>query len=891
VTSSTTKYEVGEESGGGHVGSSGTPEGASGVVSPSTPTPSKSQAAAVPERPKTLSQSGVPAQTPTASAAIASGKTEQMLEAIRQLQQQAPKGVSEQEMIANFISTQQQIIQACDAVLKADSAEQVVMEAAQYKVSALAALASQRVDGAQEQLMQFAQSLEQHALPSVAQFGRQMAFTVLMNAFATDQVKDSQTVIDAFQQLIQSQEKNEQLLTYGQRVATLFMQKGLQKEGAELLRFVADAFQDSQDPRLMEGSAALREQARFADLDLGAKLQAVTNDTPGALEAWAAALNELVSGQLAGVTTLSNLIELAGGLEPTTPAAAAKIYDAIELGYAQNPNPQLAEAARASLDKYHRRTGLLGQPFAVEGVLADGTPFDWGQYKDKVVLVDFWATWCGPCLAELPNIRKNFDRYHAHGFEVVGVNIDSQREDFQRFMALQELPWPNVLSVDPAGVHPMVTKCGIESIPFLVLVGRDGTAIELNLRGAQLSQKLAELFPDVKVTDEPLPSDAGDDAPPAQSNSRVTPSSAGEFYFTALQDNAEVAADGEQADAAEGLDLKSINPYAPRPGLTTAELVDFIVNMQEKPQTIQRRDGFATAIAEAADRILAAEATQQQQILAVTAKLEALHSRAADGDEAADTMLLKFVAQLQADAREKIAAQVAFYQLERRVLNADELPAEQLPGLLTEVQAYLREKPLGARHLRLASATVAAINRLDAEQREQHFQQFGGLFAKSTNKELANYGQRVARTKPRAALDLIDQPIELTGVTALGTAFDWASYRGRVVLVEFWATWCGPCRSETAQLKTLHEQLRRRGFDVVAVSLDQDLEALAKYLQDNELPWANLVGEESAALAKRYGVVAIPTMFVVNAEGTVVAVGHQLEELRDDIEQLLDGSA
>ena len=145
------------------------------------------------------------------------------------------------------------------------------------------------------------------------------------------------------------------------------------------------------------------------------------------------------------------------------------------------------------------RIGLVGKPFDVEGMTIDGKPFDWSKYRGKVVLVDFWATWCVPCLEEVPNIRANYEKYHDQGFEVIGVNVDDEPETAAAFLKARPMPWTTVVSPDPAAPgmeSPFVKKVGIQGIPFVVLVGRDGNVVGIHVRGSQLGVQLAELFPD-----------------------------------------------------------------------------------------------------------------------------------------------------------------------------------------------------------------------------------------------------------------------------------------------------------------------------------------------------------------------------------------------------------
>jgi thiol-disulfide isomerase/thioredoxin len=145
-----------------------------------------------------------------------------------------------------------------------------------------------------------------------------------------------------------------------------------------------------------------------------------------------------------------------------------------------------------------RRLSLPGNPMVVKGTHLDGRPFDPAALTGKVVLVDFWATWCGPCVAEIPNVREQYEKYHARGFEVIGISLDQDREALVKFVKDQKIPWP-ILFEQSTGAdwqHPLATYYGISGIPTVILIGRDGKVIDLNARGERLGQQLDRIFKD-----------------------------------------------------------------------------------------------------------------------------------------------------------------------------------------------------------------------------------------------------------------------------------------------------------------------------------------------------------------------------------------------------------
>jgi thiol-disulfide isomerase/thioredoxin len=187
-------------------------------------------------------------------------------------------------------------------------------------------------------------------------------------------------------------------------------------------------------------------------------------------------------------------MQLATRLESTpNTALAAEAYTTFAKIFAKSENEEVLEMGKTFVAAA-RRMNLLGKPIEVVGRTIDGRQFDWKAYKGKVVLVDYWATWCEPCKRELPNVQNLYRLYHDRGFEVVGVNVDETRAEADAFIKTERIPWVNLFDTTSTGEHPMSSYYGVVGYPTVLLVGKDGNVVSLEARGEKLKELLAKML-------------------------------------------------------------------------------------------------------------------------------------------------------------------------------------------------------------------------------------------------------------------------------------------------------------------------------------------------------------------------------------------------------------
>jgi peroxiredoxin len=120
----------------------------------------------------------------------------------------------------------------------------------------------------------------------------------------------------------------------------------------------------------------------------------------------------------------------------------------------------------------------------------NGKPLSIANYKGKVVLVDFWATWCGPCIGELPNVLAAYEKHHKNGFEIVGISLDKDLEKLKSFTTEKKMTWQQYFD-GLVWENKLAGKYGVVGIPATYLLDGNGTIIGKDLRGEALEKAVA----------------------------------------------------------------------------------------------------------------------------------------------------------------------------------------------------------------------------------------------------------------------------------------------------------------------------------------------------------------------------------------------------------------
>jgi len=177
-------------------------------------------------------------------------------------------------------------------------------------------------------------------------------------------------------------------------------------------------------------------------------------------------------------------------------ATGRALVQQIKTDYPDTQPGKSAEGILANIDQQEaakkiRQSLVAGAKFPdFEAKDLDGKPLSVSNYKGKVVLIDFWATWCGPCVNELPNVIKAYGKYHDKGFEIIGISLDDSEPKLRSFLKDRNMTWVQYYD-GSRWKNKLAQKYGVQAIPATFLLDGEGKIIGRDLRGEKLDEALA----------------------------------------------------------------------------------------------------------------------------------------------------------------------------------------------------------------------------------------------------------------------------------------------------------------------------------------------------------------------------------------------------------------
>ena len=187
------------------------------------------------------------------------------------------------------------------------------------------------------------------------------------------------------------------------------------------------------------------------------------------------------------------LLSLAQQEEPERGEKLLKeIEAAAEAGTISTEFKKTIAMARKQADAMRKQRERVGKPLELAFKAVDGRTVDLASMKGKVVLIDFWATWCGPCVGELPHVLEAYQKLHDRGFEILGISLDQEKEALEQFTKKRGMPWPQYFDGEGWG-NKFAQEFGITGIPAMWLVDRDGKLVDMEARN-DLAGKVEHLL-------------------------------------------------------------------------------------------------------------------------------------------------------------------------------------------------------------------------------------------------------------------------------------------------------------------------------------------------------------------------------------------------------------
>lgn len=487
--------------------------------------------------------------------------------------------------------------------------------------------------------------------------------------------------------------------------------------------------------------------------------------------------------------------------------------------------------AKAMLEQINRtkacEVGQLAPDFEVKDL--NGNSVKLSSLRGQYVLIDFWASWCGPCRKEIPNLKRVYAEFKDKGLKLVGVSIDDNESKWRKAVEEEKLDYLQLWDSQKSTMK----LYNYNGIPFIILISPEGIILEKNLRGTEVHEKVMKyLGSNFKI------------------NATLDKPFNGKVYLACIKDRFtridSVEVNGKEFSFTGKISKPDVYRIMSRP-------FGFDVSVIVEP------DGeYNVSVLGNRKADIAVVSGKQQQIMNEYAscvkpledKYEELTQRYMEVEKKNDAAAKESLMQEMSKAfQEKEQASVNF------IKSAPESFASVViaSGLL--VYQYEELKDLYNR--------LDTVNYTDS----YYFREFKKKYQEAADKWIQG----------KAAIDFATTDIN-------GKQVKLSDFKGKYVLLDFWASWCAPCRKKAKELRAVADRLARKNIVMFSVSMDDKREQWEKATKEDNIDWTNtseLKKFKDNKIAADYKVTQLPTLFLLNPDGVIIKQSPTIEELLD----------
>jgi thiol-disulfide isomerase/thioredoxin len=443
--------------------------------------------------PEETTAANIPVLAPDDAYPIPDVPPDELLNYINKLAVREPTGETKEAYRADMTSRTKSRLIAADRILLSQDLDTGLVEAGVIaKLDALRTLALVDPQGLGVHFESFVESIMEGDSPRLALIGRVSLFQYEIDRLNDGLTNDPEPLVAQLREILA-----DPLAGYAEFLATQYAgvvldARGFPDRTTEVLNMVGQHFAKADDEKLAEEAKSLLRKTAFRSQVMAA-MQGKKSDVEKLTASVQQTLGDTKQLDVEVLDTTLNagqMLEFTGSF-----AAARQIFNNVRDAFANHQDKSLAQQASRSVENALKRLDLVGTSIDIEGVHIDGSPFDWQAHRGKVVLIDFWATWSKPWEDSLPELKSAYERFHEDGFEVIGVNLDENRNEMYNFVRAARIPWPLVMDETGGGLgNSNAIKYGVEAVPFVVLVGRDGKVADIHIHGQVLPQRVEELL-------------------------------------------------------------------------------------------------------------------------------------------------------------------------------------------------------------------------------------------------------------------------------------------------------------------------------------------------------------------------------------------------------------